>query len=153
MNLYIAFSEKSKIKKCFLNLRKYLIISTQDVIESAGYQNKVLDDCSTFLVNEEIKKMIKEGSTRRKLLSIVYTNPNINDQAVREMIHFATALSTISKVILLVEKGEKEEYYELFDEILFYPTMKKVHIIECAPFVFAKADLKSQEMDGNDFFT
>jgi hypothetical protein len=134
VNLYITLSDKNKIKRCFLNLRKYLVVSAQDVIENIGYTGCELDDCSMFLVNEEIKKLIQKGSVRRKLLAVVYTNPDMNDEIIRELIHFADELPSIDRVIFLTEESTNEELYELFSEVAFFPSMKKVHIIECLPF-------------------
>ena len=131
MNLYLTFDDKSKIKKCFLNLRKYLVISTDEVIDRLGFQPSDIDSCSSFIINEEIKKMIREGSNGRKLLSIIYSNPVMNDEIIREIIHFSESVKNIEKVVFLVERGEHEEFYELFEEIMFYPSPKKVHIIEC----------------------
>ena len=131
MNLYLTFDDKSKIKKCFLNLRKYLVISTDEVIDRLGFQPSEIDSCSSFIINEEIKKMIREGSNGRKLLSIIYSNPAMNDEIIREFVHYTQDLKKIEKVILLTEKGRNEDYYELFEEVMFFPTAKKVHIIEC----------------------
>lgn len=144
VNLYITFSDKNKIKRCFLNLRKYLVVSAQDVIENIGYSDRELDDCSMFLVNEEIKKLIQRGSVRRKLLAVVYTNPDMNDEIIREIIHFADELPSIERVIFLTEDNTHEEFYELFSEVAFFPSMKKVHIIECLPF-----NIPLDELDRN----
>lgn len=110
------------------------MISTQDVIENIGYAGKEMDDCSMFLVNEEIKKLIQRGSVRRKLLAVVYTNPDMNDEIIRELIHFADELPSIERVIFLTEENTNEIFYELFSEIAFFPSMRKVHIVECQPF-------------------
>lgn len=131
MNLYLTFEDKTKIKKCFLNLRKYLIVNSDEVIEQLGFDKSTLDNCHTFIINEEILKQIKSGSSGRKLLSIVYSNPDMNDEIIRSMIHFSDELKNVDKVVFLVEKGKHEEYYELFEEVLFFPTLKKVHIVEC----------------------
>ncbi len=131
VNLYITFDDKSKIKKCFLNLRKYLIIDSDEVIERLGFSKDSVDDCVSFIINEEILRMIKEGSSGRKLLAIVYSNQQLNDEIIRDIIHFSADIKNISKVVFLTEKGKHEEYYELFEEVMFYPTLKKVHIVEC----------------------
>ena len=131
MNLYLTFDDKHKIKKCFLNLRKYLIINSDEVVERLGFNKNDIDDCRSFIINAEILKMIKDGSSGRKLLGIVYSNPDLNDEIIRSIIHFSTDVKNINKVVLLVEKGKHEEYYELFEEVMFFPTLKKVHIVEC----------------------
>ena len=131
MNLYLTFEDKNKIKKCFLNLRKYLIINSDEVVEKLGFDKSNIDDCLSFIINEEILKMIKDGSSGRKLLGIVYSNSEMNDEIIREIIHFSEGVKNIEKTILLTEKGESEEFYELFEEVMFYPSVKKVHIVEC----------------------
>jgi hypothetical protein len=131
MNLYLTFDDKSKIKKCFLNLRKYLTISSDEVVEKLGFDKNNVDDCSSFIISQEIKRLIKDGSNVRKLLAIVYSNPDMNDETIRQLIYYATEVNNIDKVILLTERGENEDYYELFEEVMFYPSLKKVHIIEC----------------------
>lgn len=151
VDLYITFSGKDEIKRCFLNLRKYLIISADDVINEIGYAEKELDDCVRFLVNEEIKKIIKRGSVRRKLLALIYSNPSMNDEIIRELIHYANSLPSIRRVIFLVEKGEKESYYELFGEVLFFPAVKKVHIVECTPVPVEWIGI-SEKIDESTFF-
>ena len=131
MNLYLTFDDKNKIKKCFLNLRKYLIINSDEVVEKLGFEKDKIDDCLSFIINEEILRMIKDGSSGRKLLGIVYSNSEMNDEIIREIIHFSESVKNIEKVVFLVERGEQEEFYELFEEVMFYPALKKVHIVEC----------------------
>ena len=133
MNLYVTFDDRTKIKKCFLNLRKYLIINSEEIIERLGFSKDNLDICSSFIVNEEICRMITEGVSSKKLLGIVYSNPEFNDEIMREVIHFSQEIKNLESVIFLTDKWMYEEYYELFEEVLFYPTIKKVHMINCIP--------------------
>ena len=133
MNLYVTFDDRNKIKKCFLNLRKYLIINSDEIVERLGFSKDNLDICSSFIVNEEIRRMITEGVSSKKLLGVVYSNPEFNDEIIREVIHFSQDIRNLESVIFLTDKWEKEEYYELFEEVLFYPTIKKVHMINCTP--------------------
>lgn len=143
VNLYITFDDRNKIKKSFLNLRKYLIISVKEVVEKLGFADKPIDDCVSFIINQEILKMIKDGSNGRNLLGIVYSNEDLDNEIIREIIYYADELKNISKVVLLTDHNEHEDYYELFDEIMFYPSLKKVHIIECKSFPPA-VDLSSK---------
>lgn len=133
MNLYITFDDRNKIKKCFLNLRKYLIVNSDEIIERMGFEKDGLDMCSGFIVNEEIRKMIADGANSKKLLGVIYSNPEFNDEIIREVIHFSQDIRGIESVIFLTDKWSREEYYELFEEVLFYPTIKKVHIVNCEP--------------------
>ena len=124
MNLYVTFDDRNKIKKCFLNLRKYLIINSDEIVERLGFSKDNLDICSAFIVNEEIRRMITEGVSSKRLLGVVYSNPEFNDEIIREVIHFSQDTRNLESVIFLTDKWVNEEYYELFEEVLFYPTIK-----------------------------
>lgn len=131
MNLYITIEDKSKLKKAFLNLRKQQIIVVDEVVVDLGYEVGKVDDYASFIVNQRIKKIITSTASGKKMQSIIYVNNNLNDEIIRGLIHFCQDNTVVNRVILLTEKGKNEELYELFDEILFFPSIKKVHIIEC----------------------
>lgn len=133
MNLYITGDDRNKLKKAFLNLRKQQIVVVNEVAMDLGYELVKIDDYSSFIVNQRIKKIITSTASSKKMQSIIYVNYNLNDEIIRQLIHFCQESTAVDKVILLTDKGKNEEFYELFEEILFFPTMKKVHIIECTP--------------------
>jgi len=149
VNLYITFDDRNKIKKSFLNLRKYLIISVKEVVEKLGFADAPIDDCVSFIINQEILKMIKDGSNGRNLLGIVYLNEDLDNEIIREIIYYAEDLKNVNKVILLTDIDDHEEYYELFEEVMFYPSLKKVHIVECQTF---PPELISQVKIDNDLY-
>ena len=126
MNLYITVEDRTKLKKAFLNLRKQQIIVVEDVVIDLGYTMKTVDEYSSFIVNQRIKKIIAATAASKKMHSIIYVNDLLNDEIIRE-------LTQVDKVILLTDKNANEDLYELFEEILFFPTVKKVHIVECKP--------------------
>lgn len=149
MNLYITFDNKDKVKKAFLNLRKYILLSIDEIIEELGYNPNSLDDCAKFLVNREIQTQIKKGATRKKAYGLIYSNPDLDDLKIREIIHFCSGIEPISDVYFLTEKGKKEDYYELFDGVIFYPILRKVHIIDCKAY---PAEIALDEINRNYFF-
>ncbi len=131
MNLYVTVDDKFKLKKCFLNLRKQQLIIIDEIIESLGYAENTIDEYSSFIVNQKIKKIISSTSVGKKMQSIIYVNPGLTEETIRDVIHFCNEETLIEKVIFLTERYANEEYYQLFDEILFFPSIKKVQIIEC----------------------
>ncbi len=133
MDLYITVEDKNKLKKAFLNLRKQQIIVVDEVIADLGYDPEKIDEYSSFIVNEKIKKIVSVTASGKKMQSIIYVNANLNDLVVRELIHYCQNQTNINKVIFLTEKGKNEELFELFEEVVFFPTIKKVHIVECVP--------------------
>ena len=133
MNLYITVEDRAKIKKAFLNLRKQLILEVRELIEQTGYDPEKMDKYSSFIISQKIKKTIQTAANGNKVQSIIYVNPDYDTESVRELIHFAQEETAVEKVIFLTEKGRNEEMYELFEEISFYPSVKKVHIIHLEP--------------------
>lgn len=133
MNLYITVENRNKLKKAFLNLRKQQIIVADEVIIDLGYSTDNVDPYASYIVNQKIKKIITSTASSKKMQSIIYVNENLNDEIIRGIIHFCQEHTQVHKVIFLTEKGKHEEFYELFEEVLFFPTIKKVHIIECKP--------------------
>jgi hypothetical protein len=134
MILYITHEDKSKLKRCFLSLRKQIVISIDDVIVNLGYDPANLDPYSSFIVNEDIKKIITKSSSGKKSNNIIYCNHNFTNDSIRGLIHFVHDHTKIERVVFLTERNQYEDYYELFEEVMFFPTIKKVHILECEQF-------------------
>jgi len=131
MNLYITVEDRTKLKKAFFNLRKQQIVVAEEVAAELGYSIDRVDAYSSFIVNERIKKIISSTASGKKMQSIIYVNDKLNDEIARELIHYCQEHTKVDKIILLTEKNKHENIYELFEEILFFPSLKKVHIIEC----------------------
>jgi hypothetical protein len=145
MNLYITIENRAKLKKAFLNLRKQQIIAVDEVVVDLGYSIENIDSYSSYIVNQKIKKIITSTASSKKMQSIIYVNENLNDEIIRGLIHFCQEQTQVQKVIFLTEKGKNEEYYELFEEVLFFPSIKKVHIIECTPIQVCWMDSEVEE--------
>jgi hypothetical protein len=133
MNFYITVDDKEKIKKAFLNIRKQLVIDVFDFIRDLGYDTDDLDQYASYIVSEKIKKTIQTAVSNNRAQSIIYINPEVDHEAIRELIHFVQENTKVEKTVLLTDKGKNEDLYELFEEVLFYPSVKKVKIIECTP--------------------
>ena len=140
MNLYITVEDKTKLKKAFLNLRKQQIVVVDEIVVELGYSVGGVNDYSSYIVNQKIKKIISSTASSKKMQSIIYVNDKLNDEIIRGIIHFCQEYTAIDKVVLLTDKNKNEEFYELFEEILFFPTIKKVHIVECKPIPVAWVD-------------
>ena len=134
MNLYLTYEDKEKLRKAFLNLRKQYVIDSVEIISSLGYDHQNMSEYSKFIINEKIRKTIQTVSASSKVQSIIYTNPLMDHEVIRAMINFAQQETTIEKVILLTDRGKKEELYELFQEVVYFPAIKRVHILKCEPF-------------------
>lgn len=133
MNLYITKGNRDKLRKAFLNMRKQHVISVPDIITALGYDSNKMDAYSGFLVNEEIKNQIRSVSRARRAHSIIYSNPGLNEDIIKFLIFYINENTEIDGVFFLTEENEDEEYYELFDGVVLYPAVKKIHIMECRP--------------------
>jgi len=131
MNLYITREERDKLKRAFLNMRKQHVISVSEIIKNLGYEPGELDAYSSFLVNEEIKNQIRVVSRAKRAHSIIYSNPDLNEDIIRFIIFYVNENTDIADVLFLTDEGQDEEYYELFSGVAIYPAIKKVHIMEC----------------------
>lgn len=130
MNLYITREPREKIKKAFLNMRKQHVIDVQEIIEKFNYVEP-LDPYSSFLVNEDIKAQIKQVSRANRAHSIIYSNPQINEEIIRFLIFFVNENTEIADVLLLTEENRDEDYYELFNGVALFPSVKKIQLVEC----------------------
>jgi hypothetical protein len=144
MNLYITYGDKEKLKRAFLNLRRQLVIDSIEIIESLGYNPENLSEYAYFIVNEKIKKQIYKTAVGSKMQSIIYTNSTMDHEVIRGLINYAQLNTPVDKVVFLTEKGKHEELYELFEEVIFYPSAKKVHIITCEPIDFSRGVQQEQ---------
>jgi hypothetical protein len=131
MNLYITRSERDKLKKAFLNMRKQHVISVSEIITNMGYTPETLDPYASFLVNEEIKNQIRNVSRANRAHSIIYSNPELNEGIIRFLVFYVNENTDIKDVIFLTDESQDEEYYELFNGVALFPSVKKVHIMDC----------------------
>ena len=131
MNLYITREERDKLKRAFLNMRKQHVISVSEIIKNLGYEPGELDAYSSFLVNEEIKNQIRTVSRAKRAYSIIYSNPDLNEDIIRFIVFYVNENTDIAEVIFLTDEGLDEDFYELFSGVAIYPAIKKVHIMEC----------------------
>lgn len=146
MNLYVTYGDKEKLRKAFLNLRKQLIIDSYDVLRSLGYEPNTLSEYACFIINEKIKKQIQSAALGNRMQSIIYINPDMDHEVIRSLVNFAQLETAVEKVVFLTDHGKDEDLYELFQEIIFYPTAKKVHIIKCEPIIFGK-EIRDTEVE------
>lgn len=131
MNLYITRANREQLKKAFLNMRKNHVIAVAEIIENMGYTVEGLDPYASFLVNEEIKTQIVSFNRANRAQSIIYSNPDLNEDIIRFLVFFVNESTNIREVIFLTEECQDEDYYELFNGVAIFPNIKKIHILDC----------------------
>jgi len=134
MKFYITIEGLPKLKRAFLNLKLYSIVSVPEILEELGYTYSTIDEYGTFIVNQRITNMIDNYIKSKRIRGIIYSNPNLNKDIVENLFSELENLDKISDLVLLDDKyvPKLEEYYDLFEEIIFFPSVKKVRLIEAS---------------------
>jgi len=135
MKFYITIEGLPKLKRAFLNLKLYSIVSVPEILAELGYTYSTIDDYGAFIINQKIMSMIDNYVKSKRIRGIIYSNPNINRDIIENLFSELEECDKISDLVLLDDKyvPKLEEYYDLFGEIIFFPSVKKVRLIECKP--------------------
>lgn len=135
MKFYITVEGLPKLKRAFLNLKLYSIVSVPEILAELGYTYSTIDDYGAFIINQKIMGMIDNYVKSKRIRGIIYSNPNLSRDIVENLFEELESCEKISDLVLLDDKyvPKLEEYYDLFEEIIFFPSVKKVRLIECKP--------------------
>jgi len=133
MKFYVTVEGVQKLKRSFLNLKLFSIIDVQRILEDYGYTYNTIDDYGAFIINEQILTLIKNYSKSKRIRGIIYANPNINDDIIINLQERVDKLKKVSEFVLIDEYNlpKLQQFYPLFNEIIFFPSIKKVRLIEC----------------------
>ena len=124
MKFYITIEGLPKLKRAFLNLKLYSVVSVPEILSDLGYTYTTIDEYGAFIINQKITSLIDNYVKSKRIRGIIYSNPNLNRDIVENLFN---ELETCEKV------SDLEEYYDMFREIIFFPSVKKIRLIECKP--------------------
>ena len=143
MKFYVTVEGTTRLKKSFLNLKLFSIIYIPDILEQYGYTYGTIDEYGSFIVSNHINDMIKTYSKSKRIRGIIYSNPSLNERILPNIFETLSELDTISEIVLLDDYNVPKltHLYSNFDEIVFFPSIKKVRLIECQKI----SDLKNTE--------
>ena len=133
MKFYVTVEGAHKLKRSFLNLKLFSIVNVQQIIEDHGYTYESIDDYGAFIVNNEIMARIKNYMKSKRIRGIIYSNPYLNEDAIMNLKEKVEADERISEFVLIDEYNlpRLQPYYKLFNVIIFFPSIKKIRLIEC----------------------
>jgi hypothetical protein len=133
MKFYVTIEGIQKLKKSFLNLKLFSIIYIPEVLEEYGYTYTTIDDYGSFIISNHISNLIKMYAKSKRIRGIFYSNPDINEEILPNLFETLADIDTISEIVLLDDYNvPKLTYlYQYFDEIVFFPALKKIRLIEC----------------------
>lgn len=135
MTAYVTIEPCRRLKNIFSNLSSFYIIDVDTIIASSGID--ITKKCNKFLVNSELERLIQAGIKSRRYSGFIYINSKLNSDvisALKEMV-LETENTTVDSFVLLddCDVPKLRDYYMLFEEVIFFPTIRKAKILECTP--------------------
>ena len=145
MKFYITIEGIPKLKRSFLNLKLYSIISVSQILEDYGYTYESIDDYGAFIVNEKIIALIKNYVKSKRIRGIIYSNEFLTDDTIDNLFDTLEPVEKIQDIVLLDDYNvpRLRDYWKSFNEIIFFPSVKKIRLIECKP-IKSDVDWKPQ---------
>ena len=133
MKFYITQEGVPKLKRSFLNLKLFSIINVQDILEEFNYSYSTIDAYGAFIVNKKIISLIKNYTKSKRIRGIIYSNPRINEDIIKNLHEILQEFEKINEIVLMDEFNlpKLQQFYPYFDEIIFFPSIKKIRLIEC----------------------
>jgi len=135
VKFYVTTEDTYKLKKSFLNLKLFSIIYVPEILEKFDYTYENIDEYSAFIVSNKINDLIKTYAKSKRIRGIIYSNPLIDEDLIPNLFDSLKDLETITEIVLLdnYHLPKLKHLYLHFDEIIFFPSIKKIRLIECKP--------------------
>ena len=135
MKFYLTIENNNRLKRSFLNLKLFSIIDVFEILEKFGYDITTIDEYGAFIVTEHINYLINTYSKSKRIRGIIYSHPLLNEDVINELMETLSPICSISDIVLLDDYNiPKLKYlYHNFDEIIYFPSIKKIRLIECRP--------------------
>jgi len=132
MKFYITIEGLPKLKRSFLNLKLYSIINVPHILSELGYTYSTVDNYGSFIINKKILDLINSHIKSKRVRGIIYSNPNLSESIIGNLFDELEPNSEISDLVLLDDYNvpRLEAYYQYFNEIIFFPSIKKIRLIE-----------------------
>ena len=140
MKFYATIEPLRRLKNLFSNLSSFYIIDVDTILKESG----LCPEKAThkYLINTEIERLIVSGAKSKRYVGMIYINSKLNCDtivAIKNSINVITNSVIDSYVILDDFDVQKlSDYYSLFDEVVFFPSLKKTKLIECVPRIIPK---------------
>jgi len=154
MKFYGTIEPCRRLKNLFSNLSSFYIIDVDTILKESGLDpNK---NTHKYLINAELERLITSGAKSKRYLGMIYINSKLNCDtiiSIKKSIETLTNSAIESFVILDdFDTPKLHDYYTLFDEVVFFPSLKKTKIIECVPRIMPKIN-KLENVKKNNIFS
>lgn len=140
MKFYFTIEPCGKLKNMFTNLSSFYIIDVDTILSESGLDPD--KPSHRFLINSELCRLINSGAKSKRYIGMIYINSRMNCDVISSIKRSIGNLtnSVVDGFVILDDESvpKLKDYYELSDEVSFFPTMKRTRLIECAPIVIPK---------------
>ena len=135
MKFYITVEGIPKLKRSFLNLKLYSIINVSEILDEYQYSYDTIDEYGVFIVNERILQLIGNYVKSKRIRGIIYSNEFLNKDTIENLFDTLEDAEKIQDIVLLDDYNvpKLKDFWEYFNEIIFFPSVKKIRLIECKP--------------------
>ena len=137
MKFYLTVETQEKIKNTFVNLSLFYLLDIEQIICEYGLD--VTKPYNRFFLSQEIEKLIVAQTKSKRLEGIIYINKTLDSKLVNHIYKLVKKIDRIDNVVIIDDdsRPKLKDLYKLVDEVLFFPSVKRVKILECktlAPF-------------------
>ena len=140
MKFYATIEPLRKLKNLFSNLSSFYIIDVDTILKESGLNPE--KPAHKYLINTELERLIVSGAKSKRYIGMIYINSNLNCDTIvviKNSINVITN-SVIESYVILddFDTPKVNDYYSLFDEVVFFPSLRKTKLIECVPRIIPK---------------
>lgn len=140
MKFYITIEPYWKLNNVFSNLNMFYLIDVDTLIRDSSLNPD--KQSHRYLINTEIERLIVAAARSRRYTGVLYINSMISCDIILGIRNSISGISSsrIEDMALLddYDTPKLKQYYGLFDEVIFFPTFKKMRIVECKPYNLKK---------------
>lgn len=132
MKFYVTIEGVSKLKRSFLNLKLYSLINVPKILSDLGYTYSTIDEYGIFIANKKITSLVSSYIKSKRTRGIIYSNPDISESVIENLFDEMETIEQISDIVLMDDYyvPKLKAFYPFFNEIVFFPSIKKVRLIE-----------------------
>jgi len=133
MKFYVTIEGIERLKKSLLNLKMLSIIYVPEILDQYGYTYSTIDEYGSFIISNHINDLIKTYAKSKRIRGIIYSNPELNEELLPNLTESLIDLPTITQMVLFDDYNVPKlaHLVNYFDEIVYFPLIKKVRLIEC----------------------
>lgn len=138
MTIYITKEDSAKVKESYLNISHYALISVTSIFDEFNYDFDEYDEISQYsaeVINNRILDLIYRGIKIKRFVGIIYSNPKLAEENLADIVNKFNSIDGITKVVFLDNSNkEYRRFYKYFDEVSFYPSIKKITLVKAKKF-------------------